>query len=166
LSVPAFIAVLGITVLFANKVSGNTRRALLVVQAMLLAGFLAIGVRYGPFTHPDRAMAVFAGVLGVAAMATQNALVRLDPAGFPSTAVLTTNTVQLTIDLAVLVRGRGDPEDLFRARHRVRLTLPSVAGFIAGCAVGGFLEVHFGLWALVLPVVLAFAAILLGEAAE
>jgi uncharacterized membrane protein YoaK (UPF0700 family) len=70
----------------------------------------------------------------------------------------------LTIDLAVLVRGKGDPEDLSRARHRVRLTLPSVAGFIAGCAAGGFLEVHFGLWALALPVVLAATATPLGAA--
>jgi uncharacterized membrane protein YoaK (UPF0700 family) len=159
-----FVAVLGITVLFANKVSGNARRALLVVHAVLLTGFLAFGVRCGPFTDPDSAMAVFVGMLGIAAMATQNALVRLDPAGFSSTAVLTTNAVQLTIDLAVLVRGRGDPEDLFRARHRVRLTLPPVAGFIAGCSAGGFLEVHFGLWALALPVVLAATAIPLGEA--
>jgi uncharacterized membrane protein YoaK (UPF0700 family) len=77
--------------------------------------------------------------------------------------VLTTNTVQLTIDLAVLVRSKADLEDLFRARHRVRLTFPAVAGFIAGCAAGGFLEVHFGLWALALPVGLAGAAIPLGE---
>lgn len=81
--------------LFANKVAGNTRRALLVVQAVLLAAFLAFGVRYAPFTDPDSAMAVFVGMLRVAAMATQNALVRLDPAGFPSTAVLTTNTSEV-----------------------------------------------------------------------
>ena len=47
-----------------------------------------------------------------AAMATQNALVKLDLPGFPSTAVLTTNTVQLTIDLAMLVRGNGRPEEI------------------------------------------------------
>ncbi len=45
-------------------------------------------------------------------MATQNALVKLDLPGFPSTAVLTTNTVQLTIDLAMLVRGNGRPEEI------------------------------------------------------
>jgi uncharacterized membrane protein YoaK (UPF0700 family) len=43
------------------------------------------------------------------------------------------------------------------------LTCPSVAGFVAGCAAGGFLELYFGLGALVLPVVLAAIAILLGE---
>jgi uncharacterized membrane protein YoaK (UPF0700 family) len=43
------------------------------------------------------------------------------------------------------------------------LTFLSVAGFVAGCATGGFLEVHFGLRALALPVVLAVIAIPLGE---
>jgi hypothetical protein len=58
-------------------------------------------------------------MLGVAAVATQNALVKLELRGFPSTAVVTTNTVQLTIDLAVLLRGQGELEDLARARCRV-----------------------------------------------
>jgi hypothetical protein len=63
-------------------------------------------------------------MLGVAAVATQNALVKLELRGFPSTAVVTTNTVQLTIDLAVLLRGQGELEDLARARCRVRLGFP------------------------------------------
>jgi|SRR5271170_3467411 len=78
-------------------------------------------------------------------------------------AVLTTNTTQLTIDLAALIRGRGDPEDLAGARWRARLTFPSVAGFVVGCAAGSFLEVHFGLKALALPFVLAAIAVPLGE---
>jgi uncharacterized membrane protein YoaK (UPF0700 family) len=164
LSVPVFVAVLGIiTVLFSNRVTRGSRRALLILHAVLLAGFLGFGVGCGPFTNPDSARAVCVGMFGVAAMATQNALVKLDLRGFPSTAVLTTNTVQLTIDLAVLVRGHGDPEDLAQARRRARLTFPSVAGFVAGCAAGGFLEVHFGLWALVLPAILAATAIPLCE---
>jgi uncharacterized membrane protein YoaK (UPF0700 family) len=76
---------------------------------------------------------------------------------------MTTNTVQLTIDLTLLLRGQGDPEDLARARRRARLTLPAVGGFLAGCAAGGLLEIHFGLWGLVLPVVLATTAVVLGE---
>jgi uncharacterized membrane protein YoaK (UPF0700 family) len=165
LSVPVFIVVLWIvTVVFSSKVTRGARRALLVVQAVLLAAFLALAVGYGPFPNPNGAMAVFAGMLGVAAMATQNAMVKLDLAGFPSTAVMTTNTVQLTIDLALLLRGKGDPEDLARARRRARMTFPSVAGFLAGCAAGAFLEVHFGLKALALPVVLAASAIPLSEA--
>jgi uncharacterized membrane protein YoaK (UPF0700 family) len=164
LSVPVFVTVLGIiTMLFPSKGTPGTRRALLILHAVLLAGFLGFGVGCGPFANPDSAMAVCVGMLGVAAMAAQNALVKLELPGFPSTAVMTTNTVQLTIDLAMLLRGKGDLEDLARARRRATLTIPAVGGFIAGCAAGGFLEIHFGLRALVLPVALAGTAALLGE---
>jgi uncharacterized membrane protein YoaK (UPF0700 family) len=162
LSVPVFVTVLGIiTMLFPNKVTFGTRRALLILHAVLLAGFLGLGAGCGPFPNPDSAMAVCVGMLGVAAMAAQNALVKLELPGLPSTAVMTTNTVQLTIDFAMLIRGKGDSEDLARARSRTRLTIPAVGGFVAGCAAGGSLEIHFGLWALVLPVALAATAVLL-----
>ena len=164
LSVPVFVIVLGIImVLFANKATRGARRTLLLLHASLLVGFLALGAGLGPFPDPDSGIAVSVGMIGVAAMATQNALVRLELPGFPSTAVMTTNVTQLTIDLALLVRGKGDPTYLARARRGARLTFPSVAGFVAGCAAGGFLELYFGLGALVLPVVLAAIAILLGE---
>jgi len=78
---------------------------LLVLYSALLASFLAFDESFGPFTNPDSAPAVFVGMLGVAAMATQNALVRLALPGSPSTAVLTTNTTQLVMDLATLAGG-------------------------------------------------------------
>jgi uncharacterized membrane protein YoaK (UPF0700 family) len=164
LSVPVFVVVLGIViVLFENKAVRTARRRLLILHASLLAGFLALGAVLGPFADPDSAMAVFVGMAGVAAMATQNALVKLDLPGFPATAVMTTNITQLTIDLTMLARGKGESTYLARARRGARLTFPSVAGFVAGCAAGGFLELHFGLLALALPVVLAAIAVPLGE---
>jgi len=164
LSVPVFVMVLGIVVvLFANEATCRARRKLLILHAALLVGFLALGAGLGPFTNPDSGIAASVGMIGVAAMATQNALVRLDLPGFPATAVMTTNITQLTIDLAQLVRGKGDPADAARARRGARLTFPSVVGFGAGCAAGGFLELHFGLLALALPAVLAASAIPLGE---
>jgi uncharacterized membrane protein YoaK (UPF0700 family) len=164
LSVPVFVVVLGIViVLFENKSVRRARRTLLILHAGLLVAFLALGAGLGPFTNPDSGIAVSVGMIGVAAMATQNALVRLELPGFPSTAVMTTNITQLTIDLVLLVRGKGDPTDIARARRGARLTFPSVVGFVAGCAAGGFLELHFGLLALALPVVLAAIAIPLGE---
>ena len=102
-------------------------------------------------------------MLGVAAMATQSALVKLALPGAPSTAVITTNTTQLTVDLATLARGLGEPDDLAMARRRASVTGPCVIGFVAGCAAGAVLEVQFGLWSLVLPVALAGIAIPLGE---
>jgi uncharacterized membrane protein YoaK (UPF0700 family) len=164
LSVPVFIAVLGlVTVLSADKEVRRNRRTLLILQAALLAGFLTAGLALGPFANPDGGTAVFTGMLGVAAMATQNALVKLALPGSPSTAVMTTNTTQLAVDLATIARRRTDPDDLARARRRVRMILPSIVGFAVGCAAGAFLEIHFGLRALVLPVVLAAIAVPLGQ---
>jgi uncharacterized membrane protein YoaK (UPF0700 family) len=76
---------------------------------------------------------------------------------------MTTNITQLAIDLVLLVRGKGEPEKISHAQHRARMTSLSFAGFLAGCASGGFLELHFGLRALLLPVVLAAVAVPLGE---
>lgn len=166
ISVPVFIVVLGLVTLAFRVLGGarnGSRRALLVLHAVLLAGFLGLGVRFGPFKNADSAMAVFVGMLGVVAMATQNALVKLALPGSPSTAVLTTNTTQLTIDLATLVGSRGSPDELTRAKRRASITFLCVVGFVAGCVSGAVLEVHFGLGALVLPVVSATAAVPLGE---
>ena len=69
----------------------------------------------------------------------------------------------VVLGVATLARGRGEPEDLARAWHRAGVTFPSVVGFVAGCAAGAVLEVHCGLGALALPVVLAALADPLGE---
>jgi hypothetical protein len=42
------------------------------------------------------------------------------------------------------------------------MTVPAIGGFVAGCAGGGLLEIHFKLWALVFPVVMAVIAVPLG----
>jgi uncharacterized membrane protein YoaK (UPF0700 family) len=166
LSVPVFIAVLGVvTRVFgrAERAGDGSRRALLVLHAAPLAACLGLGVRYGPFADPDRPMAVLVGMLAVTAMATQNALVKLVLPDAPATAVMTTNITLLSMDLATLAGGRGDPNDLARVRRRASMILPCVAGFVGGCAAGAVLEVYFGLWALALPVVLAGLAVPLGE---
>jgi uncharacterized membrane protein YoaK (UPF0700 family) len=165
LSVPVFVAVLGMVMLAFGRVkaSAGSRRALLIQQAVLLAACLGLGVWFGPFTDADRPMAVLVGMLAVAAMATQNGLVMLTLKDSPPTAVMTTNITQLTVDLVTLARGRGDPDDLASARRRARMTLPCVVAFAGGCTVGAILEVSFGLWALALPVVLAVLAVGLAE---
>ncbi|HMF11378.1 MAG TPA: YoaK family protein [Gemmataceae bacterium] len=166
LAVPVFIVALGVVTLASETIEGAgyaPRRTLLVLHAALLAACLGLGVGLGPFANADGPMAVLVGMLAVAAMATQNALVKLALPGVPSTAVMTTNTTELTIDLATLLWSRGDPDYLARARSRAGATFPAVVGFVAGCAAGAVLEFQFGLWALALPVVLAALAVPLGE---
>ena len=165
LSVPMFVVVLGIvTLVFVRKPIQIARRALLVLQAVLLACFLGFGVRFGPFPDPNNGMAVFVGMLGVAAMAAQNGLVRLALPGAPTTAVMTTNLTQLTIDLATLARRHGERNHVAQVRHHAGMTSLSVIGFAVGLALGAVLEIHLGLWSLVLPVILAALSIPVGEA--
>jgi uncharacterized membrane protein YoaK (UPF0700 family) len=164
LSVPIFMLVLTIvTLAFVTVPTRIARRALLVLQTALIAAFLGFGVGLGPFSNPDAGMAVFVGMLGVAAMAVQNAVVRLALHGSPSTAVMTTNTAQFAVDVGTLIRGRNRQTDLSQVRRRAHLTLASVLGFIVGLVFGAILQIHFGLWSLTFPVVLSAFSVPLGE---
>jgi uncharacterized membrane protein YoaK (UPF0700 family) len=165
LAVPVFMAVLGLLTVLSGAIAragSSPLRPLLLLQAALLAGFLGVGVAFGPFPYPDSSIAVLAGMLGVAAMATQNALVKLSLKDAPSTAVMTTNITQLTVDLATLFR-QGDPDELAEARRRASMIIPCIVGFVVGCAAGASLEAHFALWALARPVALAVLAVPLSE---
>ncbi len=166
LAVPVFMVVMGLVTLASSAIAragSSPLRQLLWLQTALLAGFLGIGVGFGRFPDADSSIAVLAGMLGVAAMATQNVLVKLALKGVPSTAVMTTNITQLTVDLATLARSRGDADELAKARSRARMTFACVAGFVGGCAAGAVLEVKLGFWALALPVVLSALAVPLGR---
>jgi uncharacterized membrane protein YoaK (UPF0700 family) len=169
LAVPVFMVVMGLVTLASSAIARTGTmplRPLLWLQTALLAGFLLLGIGFGRFTDADSSMAVLAGMLGVSAMATQNVLGKLALKGAPSTAVMTTNVTQLTIDLATLVRSRGDAGELAKARSRARMTFPCIVGFVGGCAAGAALEVRFGLWALALPVALSALAVPLGRVEE
>jgi uncharacterized membrane protein YoaK (UPF0700 family) len=167
LAVPVFIAVLGVVALLFGGIERKTksRRALLVLHAALLASCLGLGLRFGPFRNADSPVAVLAGMFAVAAMATQNALVKLALVESPSTAVMTTNTTQLIVDLAALARSVEEPDKL-RIRRRARVTFLCMAGFVAGCVAGAVLELRFGTDALALPVILAVLAVPFGELKE
>jgi uncharacterized membrane protein YoaK (UPF0700 family) len=168
LAVPVFVLALGVVVLVFGGIEskGKSRRALLILHVALLGGCLGLGVRFGPFSNSDSPVAVLAGMFAVAAMATQNALVKLALVKSPSTAVMTTNTSQLIVDVAALVRSAENPEKLGETRLRARVTFLCMAGFVGGCVAGAVLEVRFGVGALALPVILAALAVPFGELKE
>jgi len=169
LAVPVFMVVMGLVTLASSAIAragSYPLRPLLLLQTALLAGFLLLGAGFGRFPDADSSMAVLAGMLGVAAMATQNVLGKLALKGAPSTAVMTTNITQLTVDLATLARRHGTADELAKARRRARMTFPCIVGFIGGCAAGAALEVKFGFSALALPVVLSALAVPLGQVEE
>src|SRR5262249_19909184 len=109
------------------------------------------------------AIAIVAGMLGVSAMAVQNAVVHVSLKGAPATAVMTTNITLLTIDVVNMLIAR-DPKDVATARNRARHTWPAVAGFAVGCTLGASCEMIVGLGSLALPAGLAFLALALGRA--
>jgi len=168
LSVPVFMAVLLLTRRLAvglERAGRDTLVTLLLLQLLLLAGFLALCLAAGPWTNADAAAAIVAGMLGVSAMAVQNALVPIALAGVPSTAVMTSNVTHFMLDLGEML-GRGDPAAAARARGRALQTLPVIVGFMVGCGLGAAYEAAAGLRSLALPVGLALVAVAIGLASR
>jgi uncharacterized membrane protein YoaK (UPF0700 family) len=136
---------------------------LLLLELLLLIGFFVLGLAAGPSIDPNAAPMVLAGMLGISAMAVQNALVRISLAGTPSTAVMTTNVTVFTIDLGEIWLAR-DPGRAAKACERARSTGSVIAGFIIGCALGAACQHMVGLRSLALPISFLLAAIALGLA--
>jgi uncharacterized membrane protein YoaK (UPF0700 family) len=110
LSVPIFVMALAAARLLAAgliRLGIATLKPLLALQFLLLAVFLAICIAAGPAAGPNTTVMVFAAMLGVSAMAVQNALVQISLAGSPSTAVMTTNLTRLVVDLGEMLFGPG-----------------------------------------------------------
>jgi uncharacterized membrane protein YoaK (UPF0700 family) len=167
LSVPVFMVVLGLTRLLVGGLEAvglPSLRPLLLLQFLMLAGFLALCVAAGPGLDPNAAHAIVAGMLGVAAMPVQNAFVQVSLQGAPSTAVMTSNVTRFTMDLGAMLLGR-DPDEVAKARRRAQHTWPAIVGFTAGCGLGAACEAAVGLWSLALPAGLALLALMMGVAA-
>ena len=131
------------------------------MQFLLLGACVAISLPAGPRINPNAPIMLVAGMLGVCAMAVQNALVRIALTGAPSTAVQTTNITLLTVDVVEMLLGR-DAGRIAKARDRARRTWPVIAGFLLGCVLGAGCEAALGLRSLVLPTALALVALALG----
>jgi uncharacterized membrane protein YoaK (UPF0700 family) len=168
LSVPIFIIMLAVTRLLAaglEQMHVASLRPLLLLQFLLLAGSLAVCVGGGPLHDLNTTKATFAGMLGVSAMAVQNALVQISLKGSPSTAVMTTNTTRFVMDLGEVLLGRS-PSDEMKAAARAKRTGLAITGFIVGCGIGAGCQAVVGLWALALPAGLALVALIMAVAAK
>jgi uncharacterized membrane protein YoaK (UPF0700 family) len=104
-------------------------------------------------------------MLGVSAMAVQNALVQISLKGAPSTAVMTTNITRFMMDLGEVLLGRS-PNDSAKAAERARRTGLTIAGFVGGCALGAGCQAVAGLWSLTLPAGLSLVALAMAFAVK
>jgi uncharacterized membrane protein YoaK (UPF0700 family) len=168
LSVPVFVAALALTRLLVGALESiglASLRPLLLLQFLLLAGSFVVCVAAGPHIDPNRVNAIFAGMLGVSAMAVQNALVQVSLTGAPSTAVMTTNVTRFTMDAGEILLGH-DSDEVAKSRRRAKHTWPAIVGFTIGCGLGAVCESRVGLWSLALPTGLALLAIGMSFAAN
>jgi uncharacterized membrane protein YoaK (UPF0700 family) len=146
IAVPVFMVVLALTRLLVaglERIRIGSLIPLLLLQFLLLSAFLAVGVVAGPGSDLNTASMIFAGMLGVSAMAVQNALVRVSLKGAPSTAVITTNITVFTMDVAEALL-RRTTSGAAVARGRAGHIWPAIAGFLFGCALGAACESAFG----------------------
>lgn len=163
LSVPVFVAVLAAARLLASGLAAfgiASLKPLLGLQLLLLAGFFLLCVDAGAPIAPDGAGAIVAGMLGVAAMAVQNALVQVSLRGAPATAVMTSNITRFVMDLGTVLFG-DDRDEIASARRRAQHAWPAILGFAAGCALGAIAQVAIGLQSLAFPVGFALLALVL-----
>ncbi|HEY2487432.1 MAG TPA: DUF1275 family protein, partial [Candidatus Binataceae bacterium] len=109
-----------------------------------------------------------AGLSGIFAMGVQSALVRLLVQGFPSTSVMTTNTIQLAIDttkffLAWWRRDGSMPADTKAAgdyveiKGRLSKLWPVMLGFLIGTLAGAVAYLRLDLWCVVLAIAIVGA---------
>jgi uncharacterized membrane protein YoaK (UPF0700 family) len=165
LSIPIFVIVLFLTRLLSRRldVAGlDSLRPLLLIEFVLLAGFFGICLFAGSHIDMNAAGGILAGMLGVSAMAVQNALVQVSLKGVPATTAMTANITRFTLDLVDALVGRN-PDEVAAARRRLAATWPPIAGFAAGCGAGAACEGAFALRAIALPLGLAFTALVLSS---
>jgi uncharacterized membrane protein YoaK (UPF0700 family) len=167
LSLPVFMLGLCLTRLLAEGLEAigyATPWPLLLLQFLLLSAFLALAVGGQAFDTTAKVFTVGA-LLGVFAMAVQNALVQVSLKGAPSTAVMTTNVVRLTMDVGTLLL-RDDRNEKANARDRVNKTWPSIGGYAVGCILGAICETRFDLHSLLLPTFFSLVVLGLAMAGE
>ncbi len=126
----------------------DSARLLVAIQLALLLAFMACGLISGPFAQADEPLAVLTGLVGVAAMATQNAAARSAFAPLSPTTVMTGNVTQATMDLVdVLLSAAARESAVARAARLV----PPLGAFAAGAVAAGLACGRFGFACLLLP---------------
>jgi len=160
LALPVFVVAVAATALWAGHLRATGRRPLpwlLLSQGVLLA--LAVTVVAVPLLPAPKGgndpAALAIGLLAVAAMGLQNALMRLELGSLPPSTVMTGNVTQWVID-AVTRRSSASPTAGEGARVRRRQLLTGLIAFTAGAAAGALLYAWAGLSVLAVPMLLCF----------
>jgi uncharacterized membrane protein YoaK (UPF0700 family) len=139
---------------------------ILGLECAVLSAFLLVVLMGAPLSDPGAFSVAAASLLGLFAMGTQSATVRLLMRNVPSTNVMTTNTTHIAIDATELLLAwqarRRAPADAavaaaYDAAHgRFGALFSIILGFLAGTAVGTLAYVTTGVWGLLLPLAIMY----------
>ena len=163
LAIPVFLLAAVATTVFAVMLErrGPALAWVLGLECAALTGLLLTALIGAPLADPNAATVTAASLLGLFAMGTQSATVRLLMKDVASTNVMTTNTTQIGIDATELVLAwqarRRAPADAAvaaaydAARARFGALFAIMLGFLVGTAVGTLAYVATGAWGLLLP---------------
>ena len=170
LAIPVFLLAAATTTVVAVMLERRGRAALawvLGLECAVLTGLLLTALIGAPLADPNAATVVAASLLGLFAMGTQSATVRLLMKDVASTNVMTTNTTQIAIDATELLFAwqarRRAPADATvaaaydAARARFGALFAIMLGFLVGTAVGTLAYVATGAWGLLLPLAIMYA---------
>ena len=153
LAFPAFIAGVAVTrlmVVAVDRRGGPSLTLAMLLQWMLLAGFMAFGCLAEPIGKEVSDLAMIAGLLGTAAMGVHSATSRLLLAHLAPTSMMTGNVTQIVIDTVDVLRGVGDGATSARC---MKFFWPLLA-FALGAIAAAFAYLAFGFVALALPLIL------------
>ena len=164
LAFPAFIAGVAaarILIVAIEARGGAPLRPALLLQSVLLLGFMACGIAATPVGSHAGPLAMAAGLLGTAGMGAHSATSRLLLGHLAPTSMMTGNVTQIVIDLVDRLRGANDPGLAARCG---KFFWP-LAAFAIGCIAAAFAFHRFGFAALVVPILILVAMLAL-EAPE
>jgi len=153
LAFPAFIAGVALARVLVVLVEGRRGEALrpaLLLELVLLLGFMGFGIAATPIGAEAGTLAMTAGLLGAAGMGAHSATSRLLLGHLAPTSMMTGNVTQITIDMVDCLRGANDPG----LGARLAKFLWPLSAFAIGCVAAAFGFHWFGFAALVLPVLI------------
>ena len=156
LAFPAFIAGVAaarLLVLGVQQRHGRALRQVLLLELVLLVGFMVFGILASPLGREADALAMTSGLLGAAAMGAHSATSRLLLGQLAPTSMMTGNVTQIVIDTVDCLRGGGEAG---LGARLAKFCWP-LAAFALGCVVAAFAYHAFGFIALVVPILILVA---------
>jgi uncharacterized membrane protein YoaK (UPF0700 family) len=150
LAFPAFVSGVALARLLtvaAERRQTAALRPALLLELVLLLGFMGAGMAAEPLGSRPGMLGVAAGILGAAAMGVHSGVSKLLLGHLAPTSMMTGNVTQIVIDLVDVLRGAHDPG---QGARFAKFVWP-LAAFAAGCIAAAFAFRRFGFAALALP---------------